>query len=83
MNVLKRKITWLVLPVVAAALYGLLLGMSPLPISVIDRDGSGVISLGEAISTIDVGTRPSPSRPSCTEYFWLKDGSPAFEQCPN
>jgi hypothetical protein len=81
MNVLKKKIPWVVLPLIAAAIYGLSIALSPLPTSVIDRDQSGIVSFGEALNASDVEQRPGENGPGCIEYFWLKDGLPAYEQC--
>jgi hypothetical protein len=61
------------------AAYALILTASPLPFGVIDRDHSGVVSLGEALDAIDIGQRKT--KPDCIEYFWLKDGQPAHEHC--
>ena len=78
-----RKIAVVVAIAVAipVAAYIFILSFSPLPISVIDRDQSGIVSIGEAFDAIDIGKRQSKSSPSCTEYFWLKDGLPAYERC--
>ncbi len=81
MNVLKRNISWLVIPAIAVIAYSFIIVTSPLPNDVIDRDHSGVISFGEAINSVDVSNRPSSHSPRCREYFWLKDGSTAYEQC--
>ena len=62
-------------------LYAAALWFSPLPLRVIDRDGSGVVSVFEAIDALDIGKRVVAEEPSCTEYFWLKDGLPAYEDC--
>lgn len=56
--------------------------VSPLPLKVLDRDSSGIVSLWEASAAIDVGKRASADSPGCTEYFWLKDGLPAYIECP-
>jgi len=61
------------------AAYALILAVSPLPLSVIDRNHSGTVSLGEALNAIDIGQRKTAS--DCIEYFWLKDGLPAYEHC--
>jgi hypothetical protein len=61
--------------------YALTLAFSPLPVSVIDRDHSGIISLGETLGATDIGQRQSKRGPGCIEYFWLKDGLPAYEHC--
>jgi hypothetical protein len=68
---------------IPVAAYVLILTSSPLPISVIDRDQSGIVSIGEALDAIDIDKRQSKSSPSCTEYFWLKDGLTAYERCPS
>ena len=62
-------------------LYAAVLCFSPLPLRVIDRDGSGVVSVFEAIDALDIGKRVVAEKPNCTEYFWLKDGLPAYEDC--
>jgi hypothetical protein len=64
-----------------AAIYALLLGLSPLPTAIIDRDHSGFISFGEALDSVDVGERTSPRDHNCVEYYWYKDGTIAFERC--
>ena len=55
--------------------------LSPLPLRVLDRDSSGFVSFGEALDSHDVGSRPSKQEPSCTEFFWLKDGTVAYVSC--
>ncbi len=65
------------------AMYVFLIRVSPLPYNVIDRDGSGVVSFIEAVDAHDIGKRESSSGAGCIEYFWLKDGLPAHEQCSN
>ena len=84
MTIRSKQIAALVLLVLAGtlSLYALLNYYSPVSISVIDRDGSGLVSLFEAIDSYDVGSRPSESNPGCTEIFWLKDGLPATLECP-
>jgi len=62
-------------------LYAAALWFSPLPLRVIDRDGSGVVSVFEAIDALNIGKRSFAEKPSCTEYFWLKEGLPAYEDC--
>lgn len=62
--------------------YAAILFSSPLPLQVIDRDSSGVVSVFEAIDALDIGQRAVAEKPSCTEYFWLKDGLSAYEDCP-
>ncbi|WP_139214230.1 hypothetical protein [Atopomonas hussainii] len=54
---------------------------SPLPLRVIDQDGSGILSISEILNARDVGAREVAGKPECIEYFWYKDGSPAFESC--
>jgi hypothetical protein len=61
------------------AAYALVLSTSPLPLGVMDRNHSGIVSLGEAIDATDIGHRKS--KPNCIEYLWLKDGLPAYEHC--
>ena len=68
---------------VAGGIYGAIIATSPLPWAEIDQDGSGVVSLIEAIDAHDVGERPSARNPDCVEYFWFKDGLTAYEKCPN
>jgi hypothetical protein len=80
-NVFKRHISIFVLLALVPAIYGLLLIITPLPLNVIDRDRSGVISFGEALDTIDVGKRPSDIKQGCIEYFWYKDGLLAYDTC--
>lgn len=67
------------------ALYIYTLISSPLPIEVIDRDGSGIVSISEALSSSDIGTRTIMRLDeTCIDYYWLKDGESAFEDCkPN
>jgi hypothetical protein len=54
---------------------------SPIPNHVIDRDNSGVISIVEAINGLDFGERVVSGQPNCIEYYWLKDGLKAYENC--
>lgn len=65
------------------ALYTAILLFSPLPITVIDVDGSGVVSLAEAMGAIDIGKKEIAETPNCIEYFWLKDGMSAYIDCPH
>ena len=67
--------------VIAIFVYALLLYYSPIPIKDIDSDRSGLVSILEAISSYDVGRRPSVTSPGCTETYWLKDGLPATIEC--
>ena len=61
--------------------YVVLVGSSPLPNRVIDRDSSGIVSFGEAIDAHDIGRREGAGGPDCVEYFWYKDGLLAYEKC--
>ena len=63
------------------SLCGVQLYLSPLPLKIIDQDGSGVLSLSEILSARDVGTRKVAGKSWCTEYFWYKDGLRAYESC--
>lgn len=67
--------------VIFVAVYVILIETSPLPYEVIDRDSSGAVSFLEAIDAHDIGTREGAHGRGCIEYFWLKDGLPAYEQC--
>jgi hypothetical protein len=76
--------TLVVVLIVAVALwYVLLLEFSPLPLLVIDRDKSGIVSFIEALDSADIGKRAVDGKPNCIEYFWFKDGLPAYESCTN
>jgi len=46
-----------------------------------DRDKSGTVSFFEAMDALDIGQRAIAGKANCTEYFWLKDGLPAYESC--
>ena len=62
--------------------YGVILYKSPIPYKVVDRDNSGVVSILEAVDSLDVGQRKVVINSiNCIEYFWLKDGSPAHTTC--
>jgi hypothetical protein len=61
--------------------YAALLMSSSLPARAMDRDSSGMVSFGEALDARDVGVRPSAQDRSCTEYYWLKDGTLAHVSC--
>lgn len=75
------KFFTLVLMVCIALWYVYLLVLTPLPLYVVDRDESGVVSFMEALDSADVGRRAVEGKPDCIEYFWLKDGLPAYEDC--
>ena len=75
------KIIVLVLMVAVALWYVSLLIFSPLPLHVIDRDKSGIVSFLEALDSADIGKKAVEGKPNCIEYFWLKDGLPAYESC--
>ena len=77
------KIVVLVLMAAVVLWYLLLLELSPLPLHVIDRDKSGIVSFIEALDSADIGKRAVDGKPNCIEYFWLKDGLPAYESCAN
>ena len=67
---------------IALCCYGALILQSPLPFEVIDRDSSGLISVSEAIDSLDVGHRiVEVNGVSCVEYYWLKDGLPVNTNC--
>jgi len=74
---LNGKVVVLILMSVVALGYGSLLAFSPLPFQIIDRNKSGIISLVEVLDSTDIGERGVEGKPSCIEYFWLKDGLPA------
>lgn len=81
---MRRDKKWLSLALillVAAGCYALLLQLSPLPLHLMDRNNSGVVSLGEAINAQDVARRPSTANPNCIELYWLKDGTEAMLDC--
>jgi hypothetical protein len=80
---INRKTIVLVLMGAVALWYVLLLVFSPLPLHVIDRNKSGIISFGEALDSADIGKRAVGGKPNCIEYYWLKDGFPAYESCAN
>ncbi len=80
----RRKIALVAVALVTAGAgiaYAALLSHSSLPLRVIDRDSSGLVSFGEAIDAHDVGSRPSEQEPSCVEFYWLKDGTVAYVSC--
>ena len=77
------KIVVFILMGVVALWYVSLLVFSPLPLHVIDRDKSGIVSFGEALNSADIGKGAVDGKPYCIEYFWLKDGLPAYESCAN
>lgn len=78
---INRQINVLVLIVAVVLCYVLQLAFSPLPLSVIDRDESGIVSFMEALDSVDVRKRAVDGKPNCIEYFWLKDGLTAYESC--
>lgn len=78
---LNGKAVVLILMSIVALGYVSLLAFSPLPFQIIDRDKSGIISLVEALDSADIGERGVDGKPSCIEYFWSKDGLPAYETC--
>ena len=66
---------------VFARIYAGLIYLSPLPLHVIDRDSSGVVSPIEAMDANDVGRRPDSQDPDCVEFYWLKDATVAYVSC--
>ncbi len=62
--------------------YASILAVSPLPLLYIDRNRSGLVSIGEALNSIDIDKRKVTGQPDCIEYFWLKDGLTAYISCP-
>lgn len=78
---LNGNVLVLVLMGIVALGYVSLLVFSPLQFQIIDRDKSGIISLFEALDSADIGKRGVDGKPNCIEYFWLKDGLPAYETC--
>ncbi|MGZ8956152.1 MAG: hypothetical protein ACXW0Q_15940 [Methylovulum sp.] len=80
---INEKTVVFVLMVAVALWYVLLLKFSPLPLHVIDRDKSGIVSFIEALDSADIGKRAVDGKPNCIEYFWFKDGLPAYESCTN
>ncbi len=75
---LSSKKTVSALFTIFGGVYAFGIAQSPLSYSIIDRDGSNVISVLELIDSFDVGTRESGN---CLEYYWLKDGLTAYEYC--
>lgn len=73
----------LILMLAVVLLYILPLAFSPLPLQVIDRDRSGIVSFIEALDSADIGKGAVDGKPNCIEYFWFKDGLPAYESCTN
>lgn len=82
---LKKKAIYIStgLMAVCAIAYTILLAVSPLPLSYIDRNRSGIVSIEEALNTIDIGEREIKGQPDCVEFFWLKDGLTAYVRCPD
>ncbi|TRX57025.1 hypothetical protein [Thalassomonas sp. M1454] len=65
-----------------ALFYGYTIYQSPLPFEVIDRDNSGIISVEEATQSMDIDKRVVIKTDEiCTIYYWLDDGSDAYEVC--
>ncbi len=64
-----------------AGIYAGIIYLSPLPMQVIDRDSSGIVSPAEAMDANDVGRRPDPQDPDCVEFYWLKDATVAYVSC--
>ncbi|TWX63614.1 hypothetical protein [Colwellia sp. C1TZA3] len=63
--------------------YGVILYKSPIPYEIADRDKSGVVSILEAVDSLDIGQRKVVINSiNCIEYFWLKDGLSAHTNCP-
>jgi hypothetical protein len=62
--------------------YGIILFKSPIPYDVVDRDNSGIVSILEALDSLDIGERKVVlNSRNCIEYYWLKDGLPAYTSC--
>ena len=62
--------------------YGIILFKSPIPYDVVDRDNSGIVSILEALDSLDVGEREIVlNGRDCIEYYWLKDGLQAHTNC--
>jgi len=62
--------------------YGVILFKSPIPYDVVDRDNSGIVSILEALDSLDIGKREVVlNGRNCLEYYWLKDGLPAHTSC--
>ncbi len=68
---------------VCAATYATILTISPLPLMYIDTNRSGLVSLEEALNSINIDKRENKRHPNCTEYYWLKDGFTAYISCPD
>jgi len=81
--VAKKKAASIVLSVLAACAitYTLVIYFSPLPVKVIDRDSSGLVSVREVVDSLDIGKQEVQGMPGCVTYFWLKDGSTAYMSC--
>jgi len=72
----------LVVPVLLLFIYGAAIYFSPLPYEIIDQNKSNIVSVVELIDAYDIGKRAQAgSHSGCYEYYWLKDGLPAYETC--
>ena len=77
-----RLVVALIILFISLCGYGVILFKSPIPYDVVDRDSSGIVSVSEAIDSLDVGKRKIVINSiNCIEYFWLKDGLPAHTNC--
>ena len=70
-----------ILPLFLLSIYVYAIVISPLPMAIIDRDNSGLISFEEALDANQVGKRPSLTKLDCIEYYWLKNRVTAYELC--
>lgn len=62
--------------------YGYTIYKSPLPFEIIDQDKSGIISLEEVTTSFDIDKRVViKANEICTIYYWLEDGTDAYEVC--
>jgi hypothetical protein len=81
-NTIATIITSLTMASILVGAYVFPILSSPLPTNVIDSDSSGFITPIEALEAHDIGRRDYASESnSCTEYYWLKDGLPAYDTC--
>ena len=80
-----KKITYICIALLAVCslAYVIVLSTSPLPLICIDRDRSGLVSIGEAFDALNIGKRDIKDCPNCVEYYWLKDGVTAYISSPN
>jgi hypothetical protein len=57
------------------------LATAPVPLRIIDEDGSGTLGFWEIFGSHDFVARPRAD--GCVEYLRAKDGSTAGVDCPN